>query len=151
MGTPPNSTTAHARVVSRAWTDPAYRNRLTTDTHAALAEEGINVPAGMQVKVLQNTPTLQHLVLPVAPGAGAATAGDGIPSSALGIIGGASDGIIGSKTGDGTIGPSQGTIGPSGGTIGPSQGTIGPTGGTIGGGKTGGDGIIGGGTNKPKS
>jgi hypothetical protein len=144
MAAPENSLTAHARVVSRAWTDPAFRGRLTSDPKAALKEEGIQLPDDVQVKVLQNTPTLQHLVLPVAPPSGATTPGGGVPSSALGIIGGGgpADGIIGGG------GAAEGIIG--GGKA--ADGIIGggkAADGIIGGGKAA-DGIIGGGTPKPK-
>ena len=57
-----------ANAIARAWTDAAYKTKLVSDPHAALAETGVKVPAGMTVKVVENTANTQHLVLPVAPG-----------------------------------------------------------------------------------
>jgi len=56
-----------AKAVARAWTDADYKARLINDPHAALAETGVEVPAGITVKVVENTTDTQHLVLPVAP------------------------------------------------------------------------------------
>lgn len=64
----------HARIISRAWSDPAFKQRLLSDPHAALAEEGLTVPAGTTVKIHENTATTQHVVLPAKPQANAAAA-----------------------------------------------------------------------------
>lgn len=53
--------------IARAWADPDYKSRLLASPSDALAETGIEVPAGMTVKVVENTSDTQHLVLPVAP------------------------------------------------------------------------------------
>ncbi len=55
------------KVIARAWSDPAYKVKLLGDPHAALAEAGVEVPAGVTVKVVENTADTHHLVLPVAP------------------------------------------------------------------------------------
>jgi nitrile hydratase subunit alpha len=51
-----------ARVVARAWTDPAYKERLLRDGAAAIAELGIE---GMksQLVVVENTPRLHNMVV----------------------------------------------------------------------------------------
>ena len=54
--------------IARAWADGDYKARLVSDPHAALAEAGVEVPAGLTVKVVENTAETQHLVLPLAPG-----------------------------------------------------------------------------------
>ncbi len=56
-----------AKAIARAWTDTAYKAKLLTDPHAALAEIGVKVPAGTNVKVLENTADIHHVVLPVPP------------------------------------------------------------------------------------
>ena len=38
-----------------------------SDPRAALAEVGVEVPAGTTIKVVENTADTQHVVLPVAP------------------------------------------------------------------------------------
>ena len=55
------------KTIARAWTDADYKAKLLSDPHAALAEHGIDVPAGTTVKVVENTGDTQHMVLPVAP------------------------------------------------------------------------------------
>lgn len=64
-----DSSKQHARIVSRAWQDPTYKQRLLTDPAGALAEEGITVPAGTKVQVHENTSDTTHIVLPSKPAA----------------------------------------------------------------------------------
>ena len=52
-----------AHVVARSWVDPAYRERLRADATAAIAELGYKGPQGECIIVLENTPTLHHLVV----------------------------------------------------------------------------------------
>ena len=52
-----------ARVVARAWTDPAYKLRLLTDPTAAIAELGYSGAQGEHMVVVENTPTVHNLVV----------------------------------------------------------------------------------------
>ena len=52
-----------ARVVARAWVDPAYKQRLLTNATAAIAELGYSGPEGQQMLVLENTPKVHNLVV----------------------------------------------------------------------------------------
>lgn len=52
-----------ARVVARAWTDAAFRERLLKNGAAACAELGIVGAEAMQLVVLENTPTLQNVIV----------------------------------------------------------------------------------------
>ncbi len=54
-----------ARVVARAWTDPAYKRRLLTgDAAAAIAELGFPPgPQGEHMMVLENTPRVHNMVV----------------------------------------------------------------------------------------
>ena len=53
-----------ARVVARAWVDPAYRQRLLTDGTAAIAELGFGGRGGGdKMVVVENTPTVHNLVV----------------------------------------------------------------------------------------
>jgi nitrile hydratase subunit alpha len=52
-----------ARVVARAWTDPAYKQRLLADATAAIAELGYSGQQGEQMVVLENTPTIHNVVV----------------------------------------------------------------------------------------
>jgi len=52
-----------ARVVARAWTDPAYKSRLLADPTAAIAELGYSGAQGEHMVVVENTPTVHNLVV----------------------------------------------------------------------------------------
>jgi nitrile hydratase subunit alpha len=52
-----------ARVVARAWTDPAYKARLLADPTAAIAELGYSGAQGEHMVVVENTPTVHNLVV----------------------------------------------------------------------------------------
>lgn len=66
-----------AKAIAQAWRDPTYKARLLSDPPAALAEAGVDVPAGTTVKVLENTADTQHIVMPVTPtGAGEMSIGE---------------------------------------------------------------------------
>jgi len=52
-----------ARVVVRAWTDPAYKARLLEDATAAIAEFGYSGAQGEHMVVVENTPTVHNLVV----------------------------------------------------------------------------------------
>jgi len=52
-----------AKVVARAWTDPAYRARLLEDATAAIAELGYSGRQGEDMVVVENTPEVHNLVV----------------------------------------------------------------------------------------
>src|ERR1700722_867109 len=52
-----------ARVVARAWVDPAYKKRLLEDAPAAIAELGYTNGQGEHMVVLENTPEVHNLVV----------------------------------------------------------------------------------------
>jgi nitrile hydratase subunit alpha len=52
-----------AKVVAKAWTDPEYKARLLEDGTGTIAELGFKGPQGEHIFVLENTPTLHHLVV----------------------------------------------------------------------------------------
>jgi nitrile hydratase len=52
-----------ARVVARAWIDPAYKQRLLADASAAIAELGYIGLQGEDMVVLENTPEVHNLVV----------------------------------------------------------------------------------------
>jgi len=52
-----------ARVVARAWVDPAFRERLLADGRAAVAELGLPLPKHHRhLVVLENTATVQNVI-----------------------------------------------------------------------------------------
>jgi len=52
-----------ARVVARAWVDPAYKTRLLEDASSAIAELGYMGRQGEDMVVLENTPKVHNLVV----------------------------------------------------------------------------------------
>lgn len=52
-----------ARVVARAWADPAYRDWLLRDATSAIAALGYGGRQGEQMLVVENTPQRHHLVV----------------------------------------------------------------------------------------
>jgi nitrile hydratase len=52
-----------ARMVAKAWTDPAYRQLLLTDGKAAAEAMGVSMAGAPPLGVLENTPARHHLVV----------------------------------------------------------------------------------------
>lgn len=52
-----------AKVVAKAWTDPAYKQRLLEDGTAAVAELGFTGRQGAEMVILENTPTVHNVVV----------------------------------------------------------------------------------------
>jgi hypothetical protein len=57
----------HARVVAKAWLDPSFKKRLLANPTEVLRSEGIEVPAGVEIRVLEHTPDIRYFELPVKP------------------------------------------------------------------------------------
>jgi nitrile hydratase subunit alpha len=52
-----------ARVVARAWVDPAYKSRLLDNAPAAIAELGYTSGQGEHMLVVENTPKVHNLIV----------------------------------------------------------------------------------------
>jgi len=52
-----------ARVVARAWVDPAFKQRLLHNATSAIAELGYGGAQGEHIVALENTPTVHNLVV----------------------------------------------------------------------------------------
>jgi nitrile hydratase len=52
-----------AKVVARAWTDPAFKKRLLADTRAALAELGIDIGTLAEFHTVENTPKAHNVIV----------------------------------------------------------------------------------------
>ena len=52
-----------ARVVAKAWSDPAYRARLLADATSAIAELGYSGGQGEHMVAVENTPTTHNMVV----------------------------------------------------------------------------------------
>ena len=56
-----------AKVIARVWSDEAFKERLIADPKAVLAAEGISVPSGVDIKVVEQTDKQQYFVIPPRP------------------------------------------------------------------------------------
>jgi nitrile hydratase subunit alpha len=52
-----------AKVIARAWADPAYRQRLLHDATGAVAELGFGGPEGQLIVAVENTPSVHNVVV----------------------------------------------------------------------------------------
>jgi nitrile hydratase subunit alpha len=52
-----------AKVVARAWIDPAYRRRLLADATSAVAEFGFGGAEGQMITAVENTPSVHNVVV----------------------------------------------------------------------------------------
>ena len=77
-----------AELFAACWKDEALKARFMSDPKAVLAEHGIDVPANINVNVVENSDNTVHITMPPAP------AGDGELSDEelSNVAGGACDG-----------------------------------------------------------
>ena len=54
-------------IISKAWTDDSFKAKLLSDPVATLKAEGVDLPAGLQVRMVENTENVFHFVLPLMP------------------------------------------------------------------------------------
>jgi hypothetical protein len=54
----------YGQIVARAWSDDDYKARFLADAATVMREVGIELPGGVEVRAVENTPHLLHLVLP---------------------------------------------------------------------------------------
>ena len=58
---------ALAKLFAACWKDEALKARFMTDPKAVLAEYGVDVPANMNVNVVENSDNTVHITMPQAP------------------------------------------------------------------------------------
>ena len=58
----------YGQVVAKAWADDAFKQRLLANPAAVLQAEGIAVPAGVEIRAVENTDKVLYLMLPPKPG-----------------------------------------------------------------------------------
>lgn len=65
------------QIIKKAWEDPAFKASLLADPAAALnAAFGIAIPAGIELKVVEESASLYYLVIPPNPADVGSGAGD---------------------------------------------------------------------------
>jgi hypothetical protein len=57
----------YQQLIAKCWADDAFKQRLLADPAGTLKAEGIEVPAGVRVQVVENTPQEFTLILPTRP------------------------------------------------------------------------------------
>jgi hypothetical protein len=55
---------AWGKVVAKAWSDELFKKRLLADPRTVLKEHGVEVPADVNVKVMEDSGKTVHLILP---------------------------------------------------------------------------------------
>lgn len=55
------------QIISKAWADDAFKQRLLSDTMAVLRKEGIEVQPNVEVRAVEQTKNLVYLVIPQKP------------------------------------------------------------------------------------
>ena len=55
------------QVVAKSWQDDGFKKRLLANPSAVLKEQGLEVPAGVQIRMVENTDQVVHLTLPAKP------------------------------------------------------------------------------------
>ena len=56
-----------SKIIAKAWADDDFKRRLLADPVAALRAEGVDVPAGINISVVENTADRFTFVLPRKP------------------------------------------------------------------------------------
>ena len=74
------------QIVAKAWTNDGFKRRLLAEPAAVLKEQGLEVLAGVQVKILEDTERTFHLTLPAKPDEGELTEED-LSGVAGGVMG----------------------------------------------------------------
>jgi nitrile hydratase len=52
-----------ARIVARAWSDPAFKQRLLENASEAINAEGLTSPVGSHLIAVENTPDAHHMIV----------------------------------------------------------------------------------------
>ncbi|MGH2984253.1 MAG: NHLP leader peptide family RiPP precursor [Solirubrobacterales bacterium] len=61
---------AIGKIIARAWTDEGYKARLVSDPRSVFEEAGLDLPDGLDIRVVEDTPGVHNFVLPCAPAEG---------------------------------------------------------------------------------
>jgi hypothetical protein len=56
-----------AQIVAKVWQDDRFKIRLLANPSVVLKEFGLDVPSGVQLRVVENTDRIVHLTIPAKP------------------------------------------------------------------------------------
>src|SRR5580698_7054286 len=54
-----------AKIIAKAWSDPAFKKKLLEHPETVLAAEGLSAPKGIKIEIHENTKKVVHLNLPL--------------------------------------------------------------------------------------
>ena len=57
----------YGKIIAKAWRDPSFKAKLIADPQGTLKQAGVSIPGDVTVKVVEDTDTHFHLVLPAKP------------------------------------------------------------------------------------
>ena len=75
---------ALAQLFAACWKDEALKARFMADPKAVLKEHGLDVPDGIDVKVVENTDNTVHITMPAPPSGGMDLSDDELSNAAGG-------------------------------------------------------------------
>jgi hypothetical protein len=55
------------KIIAKAWMDEGFKQRLLSDPSTVLKEEGVEIPPGVEVRIVEDTANVHHLLLPMKP------------------------------------------------------------------------------------
>lgn len=99
------------QLLAKCWADEAFKMQMLADPMATLKAEGVTPPAGLTIKVVENTADVQYLIIPLKPSELSdddleKVAGGGETGQAIGaIVGGIAGGVGGAFVGGVGAGP----------------------------------------------
>jgi Nitrile hydratase, alpha chain len=56
-----------SQLLAKCWADEGFKQKVLADPAATLTSEGVELPAGLSIKVVENTDKVFHLVIPARP------------------------------------------------------------------------------------
>ena len=55
------------KIIAKAWMDKGFKERLLSDPASSLKKEGVEIPPGLEVRIVEDTDKVHHMVLPPKP------------------------------------------------------------------------------------
>jgi len=56
-----------SQLISKCWADEGFKRKLVADPAGTLKAQGLELPADVTIKALENTERVFHIVIPVTP------------------------------------------------------------------------------------
>lgn len=80
-----NQPTPYQSIITKAWSDAEFKERLLREPKAVMAEAGVPIPDNVEVRVYADSDEVVHMVLPASP-AGEALSADQLEQVAGGTF-----------------------------------------------------------------